>query len=236
MISRQEKINELTTEIFPHFSPEKTTILQSALPSLYALLENPKFHEDQEEELKGIRCGFVFETLAKEEFGYLRSPLMPLRRLEESIISSMRSDIGILRLRGESFHRPDILVMEYDKSSRIVTITQIGEIKLGLWKVSATRLGEILKQRNRFVDDLREYLGEVAYLRNGSDLESLFGLPIDNIKLLTEEEGLQLFYVLPHKARVPHAMKKWKIYHSDFSQQEIEEITQALLRTTPSKA
>jgi len=236
MASQQEKLTRLSTEIFPHFSEEKNAILQAASPSLFALLENPKFHEGQEEELKGIRCGFVFEALAKEEFGYLRSPLMPLRRLEEMIISSMRFDIGFLRRSGESFHRPDILIMKYDESNRIATITRIGEIKLGLWKISAIRRGKILRQRNRFVNDLRRYLDEVAYLRNGDDLKSLTGLPVDEIKLLNEEGGPQIFYILPYEAGVPHAMKDWKIYYSDFSQREVEKITQVLLRTAPSKA
>lgn len=234
MTPKQEKASRVSLEIFPPLSPEKGTILQSALPSLLALWGNPEFHQGSEEKSLGTRGGLVFETIAREEVNFLRSPLEPIRRLEELIISSMESDIGILRSSRERFYRPDILGMEYDRPSQVVTITRVGEIKLGLFGISSARLKKILRQRKRLIGDLRQFVDEVNL--HSSNLESLIDLPVQKIRLLNEEEGLELFYVLPYEARVPYSMRKWKIYHSDFSHREIEEITQALLRAVSSTA
>lgn len=230
MPSQPEISKELPPEIFLSLSPEKASIVNSAQPSLFALLENDEFHQGPKEKLLRARCGLVFETLAREEFHSLHHTPKLLRRLEELIITSMKSDIGILRPPappGESYHRPDILVMEYEKSSQVVTITQIGEIKLGLLRGAAERLGKILEQHDRLIGDLKKYLGEIDL--QSSNLESLTGLSVKEIELLTEEKGRELFYILPYRAAVLRSMKDWKIYHSDFSRQEIEKITQALL-------
>lgn len=236
MASQPEISTELSSEIFPSLSPEKANILKSAQPSLLALLENPEFHQHPEEESFGPRCGLVFETLAREEIKSPHSPLKDLRRVEKLMITSMGSDIGFLRPRGLSFHRPDIIVMEYDESSQIVTITKVGEIKLGLWETSPNQLKRVWQQHNRLIEDLRDYLKKLHRFRNSQELESLFKLPVRKIKLLTEEEGLEFFYIIPRNATAPLSMKDWEIRHSNFSQQEIEKITQTLLEAAISKA
>jgi hypothetical protein len=236
MASQQEISTELSPEIFLSLSPEKANILKSAQPSLFALLENPEFHQHPEEESFGPRCGLVFETLARKEIKSPHSPLKPLQRLEKLMITSMSSDIGFLIPPGLSFRRPDILVMEYDEVSKVVTITRVGEIKLGLWATSPDQLKRIWQQHDELINDITNYLGKLHQFRDSRELESLFKLPVQKIRLLTEEEGLELFYVIPRDATIPPSMKDWKIHHSNFSQQEIEEITQALLKAAVSKA
>lgn len=216
-------------------SREKETVLQRALPFLFALLKNPKFNEGEGKKLEAIRHGLVFEVIAKEEFKSLRNPSKPLRRLEKLIISSMKSDIGFLRPPGpseEKLYRPDILVMEYDKQNQIVTITQVGEIKLGLWGLSPKRLEKVWKQRKRIIPSLKQFLDEAALLKESGNIEKLIGSPVRQINLLSQEKGLKFFYVLPHGRRIPPSIKgKWEIRYSCFSYQDIKRTTQTLLRT-----
>lgn len=240
MISQPEILTELSPAVFPSLGPEKDAIIESAQSSLFALWGNDEFYQGRGEKLFSSRCGLVFETLAKEEYHSLHNTPESLRCLGELIIGSMDRDIGVLTPHKLSLCRPDILVMKHDPSNQIVTITEIGEIKLGLRGTSLDQSERIWQQHDKLIGALRTYLEELHQFRNGQELESLFRLlkfesPPQKIRLLTEEEGLEFFYIIPYNATAPPLMEDWKIYHSNFSQQEIEKITQALLEAAVSK-